>query len=108
MGISMEQYFQYTGTTMESVREQYKEEAAKTVKAQLVLEKLSIEEGIEATAEEMEAEYEKLANEAKLEVEKVKEMFARDDSYIKGRIVSAKTIEMLKANAVYVEAAANE
>ena len=108
MGISMEQYFQYTGTTMESVREQYKEEAAKTVKAQLVLEKLSIEEGIEATAEEMEAEYEKLANEAKLEVEKVKEMFARDDSYIKGRIVSAKTIDMLKANAVYVEAAANE
>ena len=108
MGISMEQYFQYTGTTMESVREQYKEEAAKTVKAQLVLEKLSIEEGIEATAEEMEAEYEKLANEAKLEVEKVKEMFARDDSYVKGRIVSAKTIDMLKANAVYVEAAANE
>ena len=108
MGISMEQYFQYTGTTIESVREQYKEEAAKTVKAQLVLEKLSIEEGIEATAEEMEAEYEKLANEAKIDVEKVKEMFARDDSYVKGRIVSAKTIDMLKANAVFVEAAANE
>lgn len=108
MGISMEQYMQYVGTTMDKIREQYKDEAAKTVKAQLVLEKLSIVEGIEATAEEIEAEYAKLAEEAKLEVEKVKEMFARDDSYIKGRIVTTKTIDMLKANAVYVEAEVKE
>ncbi len=108
MGISVEQYLQYTGTTMDKIREQYKDEAAKTVKAQLVLEKLAIEEGIEASDEELEAEYEKLATEAKLEVEKVKDMFANDNSYVKGRIVSAKTIDMLKANAVYVEAAANE
>ncbi len=108
MGISMEQYMQYVGTTMDKIRDQYREEATKTVKAQLVLEKLSIVEGIEATADEIEAEYSKLADEAKLEVEKVKEMFARDDSYIKGRIVTTKTIDMLKANAVYVEAEAKE
>lgn len=108
MGISVEQYLQYTGTTMDKIRDQQRDEAAKTVKAQLVLEKLAIVEGIEASDEEIEAEYAKLADEAKLEVEKVKDMFAADNSYVKGRIVSAKTIEMLKANAVYVEAEVKE
>lgn len=108
MGISFEQYLQYMGTTMDKIREQYREEATKTVKAQLVLEKISIVEAIEATAEEMEAEYTKLADEAKLELDKVKEMFARDDSYVKGRVVSGKTIDMLKSNAVYVDAPVKE
>ena len=88
MGISFEQYLQYMGTTVDQIREQYREEATKTVKAQLVLEKISVVEAIEATDDEIEAEYAKLADEAKLEVEKVKEMFAHDNSYVKGRIVN--------------------
>ncbi len=108
MGLSFDQYLQYMGTTKEAIREQYKDEAAKTVRAQLVLEKVAVVEGVDATEEELEAEYKKLADEAKLEVEKVKEMFARDNSYVKGRIVSAKTIDLLKANAVYVDAPVKE
>ena len=108
MGISFEQYLQYMGTTVDQIREQYREEATKTVKAQLVLEKISVVEAIEATDDEIEAEYAKLADEAKLEVEKVKEMFAHDNSYVKGRIVSAKTIDLLKDNAVYVDAPVKE
>ena len=108
MGISFEQYLQYMGTTMDKIREQYKDEAAKTVKAQLVLEKIAVEEAVEATDEEIEAEYAKLADEAKLELDKVKEMFAHDNSYVKGRIVSAKTIDLLKNNAVYVDAPVKE
>lgn len=108
MGISFEQYLQYTGMTMDKVREQYKEEAAKSVKAQLVLEKIAIVEGVEATAEEIEAEYKTFADEAKMDVEKVKNAFSRDDSYIKGRIVSRKTVDMLKENAVYVDAPVKE
>ncbi len=104
MGLSMEQYMQYMGITMEQIREQYKAEAAKTVKAQLVLEKIAVVEAIEATEEEIEAEYAKLAEESKMELDKVKEIFARDNSYVTGRIVSSKTIDLLKANAVYVEA----
>ncbi len=104
MGLSMEQYMQYMGITMEQIREQYKAEAAKTVKAQLVLEKIAVVEAIEATEEEIEAEYAKLAEESKMELDKVKEIFAHDNSYVTGRIVSSKTIDLLKANAVYVEA----
>lgn len=108
MGISFEQYLQYMGTTMDKIREQYKDEAAKNVKAQLVLEKIAVEEAVEATDEEIEAEYAKLADEAKLELDKVKEMFAHDNSYVKGRIVSAKTIDLLKDNAIYVDAPVKE
>ncbi len=108
MGISFEQYMQYMGTTVEKVREQYKEEAAKTVKAQLVLEKISVVEGVEATADEIEEEYKKFADEAKVELDKVKEAFSHDNSYIKGRIVSKKTVDMLKSNAVYVDAPVKE
>ena len=108
MGISFEQYLHYMGTTVDQIREQYREEATKTVKAQLVLEKISVVEAIEATDDEIEAEYAKLADEAKLEVEKVKEMFAHDNSYVKGRIVSAKTIDLLKDNAVYVDTPVKE
>ena len=55
MGISFEQYLHYMGTTVDQIREQYREEATKTVKAQLVLEKISVVEAIEATDDEIEA-----------------------------------------------------
>ncbi len=105
MGLSFEQYLQYTGTTMEKLRENYRDEAYNTVKIQLIVEKVCVEEGIEATPEEIEAEYAKLAEESHLDVDKVKSSFAGNDSYIKNRVVADKTIDFLKSNAVYVDSA---
>ena len=48
-GMELKQYMQYTGMTMEMLKEQFKEEAGKRVKTSLVLEKVCELEGIKAT-----------------------------------------------------------
>jgi len=106
MGINFEQYLQYTGMTMEQVREENKETAAKQVKGMLVLEEVGKVENIEATDEDIENQYAAMAKEARMDVEKVKEMFANNDAFVRNRAVTEKTLKLLKDAAVYTDAPA--
>jgi len=74
-GIPLDQFLEYTGTTMEQIREQMKPQAYERVRTRLVLEAIVKAEDIKAEESEVEAELKKMAENYKMEVDKVKEYF---------------------------------
>ena len=73
-GLSIEQYFQFTGMTPEAFLEQMKPQALKRIQSRLVLEAVVDAEKITVSEEEIEAEYDKMATAYQMELEKVKEL----------------------------------
>ncbi|MDO4284746.1 MAG: trigger factor [Eubacteriales bacterium] len=74
-GLSIDQYFQYTGSTREKMEEELKPQAEKRIKTRLVLEQVVKDENIEATEEDFEEEIKKMAESYKMEADKIKELF---------------------------------
>ncbi|MCR4683913.1 MAG: trigger factor [Lachnospiraceae bacterium] len=74
-GLSLEQYFQFTGLDSAKFLEQMKPTALKRIQSRLVLEAVVKAENIEVSEEEYEAELQKLADNYKMEVDKLKELF---------------------------------
>lgn len=72
-GLSMEQYFQFTGMTAESMMEELRPQAVKRIETRLVLEAIAKAENIEITDERIDEELAKMAEAYKMEVEKLKE-----------------------------------
>ena len=73
-GLTMEQYFQFTGMTVEKMQEEMKPQALKRIQTRLVLEKIAEVENIQPSEEEVEEEFKKMADAYKMEVEKIKEL----------------------------------
>ncbi|MFI3214986.1 MAG: trigger factor [Eubacteriales bacterium] len=73
-GISIEQYFQFTGLTAEAMLEQVKPQAEKRIKSRLVLEAVVAAESIVASEEEYDKEVVRMAEMYQMEADKVKEM----------------------------------
>lgn len=73
-GLSLEQYFQFTGLTMEKLRDELKPQALKRIQTRLVLEKIAEVEDIQPTDEQVDEEIEKMAEMYKMEADKLKEM----------------------------------
>lgn len=102
-GMDLNTYYQYTGTSKEILEDQMKEDTEKRVRISLAVDAVSKSEGVEATEEDMEAEYKKMADIYKLEVEKIKEIFQNSqDEAIKSTIVARKTVDLLLENAKLV------
>lgn len=72
-GLSLEQYFQFTGLTPEKMMEQVKPQAEARIKSRLVLEAVVKAENIEATEEDFDKEIERMASMYQMEADKVKE-----------------------------------
>lgn len=72
-GLSMEQYAQFTGSTVEKFKEDLRPEAVKRIQTRLVLEAIAKAENIEITDEKLDEELAKMAESYKMEVEKLKE-----------------------------------
>ncbi|HJB92155.1 MAG TPA: trigger factor [Candidatus Eisenbergiella merdigallinarum] len=73
-GLSIEQYFQFTGMTFDKMMEQMKPQAESRIKSRLVLEAVAAAENIAASEEEYDAEIERMAKMYQLEADKVKDM----------------------------------
>lgn len=73
-GLSLEQYMQFTGATVDTFKEQFKEQAESQVKTNLVLEEIAKRENIEVTDEDVENEIKNMAGIYGMEVDKLKEM----------------------------------
>ena len=73
-GLSMDQYFQFTGMTAEKMMEDMKPQALKRIQTRLVLEKVAEVENIQPTEEEVNEEISKMAEAYKMEVDKLKEL----------------------------------
>jgi trigger factor len=98
-GLNLESYMKYMNTTLEQLKESYKNMAASRVKVQLVLEKIAKVENIEITEEDLNVELEKTAKQYNQELEQFKKVLrAEDIEYIKDGIEVQKTIDFLAAN----------
>ena len=78
-GLTVEQYFQFTGMTAEKMTEEMRPQAEKSIKTRLVLEAIVKAENIEVSDERVEEELTKMAEAYQMEVEKLKEFMGENE-----------------------------
>ena len=97
-GGSLEMYYKYTGYNENTLRESFKPQAERRIRTRLALEAVIKAEGIAPTPEEIEEEYNKIAESYKMETEKVKSAIKESD--ISEDINLRKAVELIKENAI--------
>lgn len=78
-GMSLEQYFQFTGLTEEKMMEEFRPQAEKRIRTRLVLEAVVAAENIEVSDERMDEELQKMADAYQMEVDKLKEFMGENE-----------------------------
>lgn len=102
-GIPLDQFMEFTGTTMEQIREQMKPQAFQRVRNRVVLEAVVKAENIAATEEEINAELQKMADQYKMDIEKIKEIFnVQGLDQLKQDLAVQKAVNFLVENAKFV------
>ena len=96
-GLDLKTYMQYTGQTLDQIREQFKPRAEKQVKVRLALEKIAEKEGLEVSDEEIAEELKTIAESYGMEVEQVKKYIEDED--VRNDLLSRKAMDLVKANA---------
>lgn len=100
-GISIDQYFQFTGLTRAAFLEQLKPQAEERIKSRLVLEAVAKAENIEASEEEYKAEIQKMAEAYQMEEDKLTEMIGEfEQKSIREDICVRKALDFAIENAV--------
>ena len=97
-GLDLKTYFQYTGMTLEKLREQFRPQAEKQVKARLALEKIVELENITVGDEDIEAEYDRIAKAYSIDVAQVKASI--DAESIAADMKVKKAMDTVKEKAV--------
>ena len=97
-GLDMEMFMKYTGQTVDTMKAQFRPQAEKQVKTRLALEAIAKAEGFEATAEEIEAEFAKIAEVYNIKVEDVRAQI--DDASISADLVVGKAAQLVRDTAV--------
>ena len=95
-GLSLDMFMKYTGQDIEALKKQFRPQAEKQVKTRLALEYIAKTEAIEATEEDIEEEYKKIAEGYGIEIEKVKEAIKADA--IKADVVVGKAVLFVRDN----------
>ena len=78
-GMSLEQYFQFTGLSEEKMMEEFRPQAEKRIRTRLVLEAVAAAENIEVSDERLDEELKKMADSYQMEVEKLKEFMGDNE-----------------------------
>ncbi len=97
-GLDLKTYFQYTGMTLETLREQMKPQAVQQVKLRLALEAIAKQENLSAKEEDIEAEYTRISEAYNVPLDQVKSMIAVED-IAKDMVVKA-AMDLVKSKAV--------
>ena len=100
-GLKLEQYLQYMGQTVEDFRASFMPQAEKQVKIRLALEAVAAAEKIEVTEEEYEAKINEMAEQYKMEADRIKTLV--DPVELKADLAVTKAIDFLKEKAVVTE-----
>ena len=103
-GMTLDQYCQYMGITLEKFRENIRPQAELNIKRDLVLEAVAAAEEIAVTEEEFEQEFEKAAEYLKKPVDEVKDMFKDRRGDIENEIKQRKAVDLIFETAVKVKA----
>lgn len=99
-GFSLEQYMQFTGQTMSALQDSLKESAAKSIKGRLALEAVAKAENLEVTAEDLEKEYQQMAESYNMEVEKIKEVVPEEE--VKDTLLNRKALSLVTEAAKFI------
>ncbi len=100
-GLDLDTYLKYSGTSMDDFKATFRPQAESQVKFRLALEKIVELEKIEATEEELEAEFKKMAEAYNMEVEAVKNAVPAEE--LAKDVAVQKAIDFIKENAVITE-----
>ena len=99
-GLKLADFMKYTGQDEKSFRNQYRDQAEKSVRANLVLEAVENVEKFEAAEEEIDAEIEKFAKQIGQNVEDLKKNLTEGDrEYFKADVIRDKAVKFLCDNA---------
>lgn len=105
-GVTLNDYLKYTGMTIDQFREGFRKPAEIQVKLRLALEKIAELENIEVDDAALEAEYAKLAEEHKMDVEKVKSVISAES--LAKDIKAEKAFDLVKETAEVTETEAKD
>ena len=97
-GLDLKTYFQYTGLTLDSLREQMRPQAEKQVKLRLALEAIAKQEKIEVTDEDIDGEIKRIAEAYNMEADQVKGMVPVDS--IAADMKVKKAMDLVKEKAI--------
>ena len=103
-GLRLEDYLKYMGQSMEQFRASFMPQAEKQVKIGLALEAVAAAEHIEASEEDVNAEIKRIADQYKMEEDKVRELINVED--LKKDLARTKAIDFIKSHANITEKAA--
>ncbi len=99
-GLSVEQYFQYTGLTADMLLEQMKPQALKRIQSRLVLETIAKAEDIQVSEEELEKEIQDMASAYQMEADKLKTLLTdKDKENMKSDIAVSKAADLVAESA---------
>lgn len=98
-GMTMEQYFQFTGLSEEKMTEEFKPEAEKRIRTRLTLEAIVAAENIEVSEERLDEELQKMADSYKMEVDKLKEYMGENEKKQMKEDIAIQEAVTLIANA---------
>lgn len=98
-GMTMKQYFQFTGLSEEKMMEEFKPEAEKRIRTRLTLEAIVAAENIEVSEERLDEELQKMADSYKMEVDKLKEYMGENEKKQMKEDIAIQEAVTLIANA---------
>ena len=98
-GLTMDQYMQFSGMTIDGLKEQVRPEAITRIQSSLVLEQIAKEENIEVSDEEINAEVEKMAAQYGMEADKLKEYLGdAEKESMKRELAITKAVDLIMEN----------
>ena len=102
-GLTMEQYMQFTGMTVDKLKEEIRPQAEKRIRTRLVLEAVAEAEKLEASEDAVEAEIRKMAENYKMEPDRAKELLGEEGiRRMKEDLAVQEAIDFLVAEAQLV------
>ncbi|MBE6691482.1 MAG: trigger factor [Ruminococcaceae bacterium] len=102
-GLDLNTYIKYTGMTLDGLRDQFRPQAERQVKARLALEKIAELEKLEATEEDINAEYQRIADAYNMPVDQVKQSIPTDAITDDMRV--KKAMDLVREKAVITDEA---
>lgn len=100
-GIGLEDYLNFVGQTVQTLRAVYAQEAKNQVHARLILEAIAEAENFSISDEDFEAELERIASQYQMEVAQLKSVMREDDKQgIISDIVTRKALDLIVAEAI--------
>ena len=99
-GISLDNFFKYTNSSIEDLKEKYKDEALKRIKYRLIIEEIAKKEKVKVSDEEVDKELDNLAKKYNMTKDEVKKQYNDNLDYIKYDLQFRKVFDIIKGGSL--------